>query len=105
MFSAPQFQFIAFPNRAPKTATDLAALDDDAKRALLAAAEVRAVLTRTKFFTNVAGTNTQMITAPNSNTHYYVRLDALGSLGAMLPLVVESLNGAGQPLPPPGPNR
>jgi pimeloyl-ACP methyl ester carboxylesterase len=98
IFTAPAFRFLIF-NRVPMTSSNLANLDTETKLGLLADATDTTLLTRTKFFTNAPAPNPPGLNAPIPTTHYYIRMDALGSLGATVPLVLESLNGAGKALP------
>jgi pimeloyl-ACP methyl ester carboxylesterase len=101
-FTSPTLRIIALPQRAPMTVDQIVGLSDQEKYDLLAGAEVRTRLLRTRFFDS---TNAQSLLPPNTNSHYYVRVDAVGSLGPELELVLEGLSGAGLPVLSVGSNR
>lgn len=104
--TAPNFRFLNFPTTGPIPITNLLIHPPERIAAFMASAQPQQLLQKSRFFVQSNPTNPPALNAVNTNSHYYIRVDALGSLGGsdgVLNLVVESLNGAGSSLVKPGP--
>lgn len=103
-YTAPLIRFLVVPQDGPFTPEALTNLPPARIESFLGAAQYPAQLQKARLFDAPVGTNPPALASLDPRSMYYIRVDALGTVGVTngaIDLVLESLNNAGRPLPNP----
>lgn len=101
LFTGPHLEFVSFPGLAPFGPDSLVGSSDADLASVLEGAEPAPFLMPTRFKAE-AGVIESGITPPDPASHYYVLVHAPGVVGTELPIALQTLDEAGQPVAPKG---
>lgn len=105
-YTAPNIRFVAFPQGGTTNVISLSNAPVALLDQVFAQAQYPGTLQKARLLEPSQGTNSPKPAPVDPRSLYFVRVDALGTLGngtGNLELVLESLNNAGRPLPAPNP--